>query len=182
MLNRFRKSKGFSAYELLVVVSSLTVLSGISFPMLNGVLQRSYAAGAVDVLGGAIRDARMRAVATGWQYRVVAFDGSGAVPNAFRIEGIDPTTGGVWPVATDTDPSALSGPNRMYELYTDLVRDFGTAQIQMPAGGSTFTVTFDSRGQWATPCVPMGCQVQVVSKGGAASLTVSQAGAVLITR
>jgi len=182
MRKRIREGKGISIHELTLVVGSLAVLSGISVPMMSGVMQRSYNTGAVDALGSAIRDARMRAIATGWQYRVVAFDSSGAVPNAFRIEGMDPTTGGAWPAATDTNPPAFSGSNQVYEPYNGLDRDFGQAQIRVPAGGATFTVTFDSRGQQAAACVPVGCQVQVASKAGTSMVTVSQAGAVQITR
>jgi Tfp pilus assembly protein FimT len=182
MQQRIREGKGFSLHELTLVVGSLAVLSGISVPVMSGVLQRSYNTGAVDALGSAIRDARMRAIATGWQYRVVVFDSAGPVPNAFRIEGMDPTIGGAWPAATATNPPAFSGSNQAYEPYNSLDRDFRRAQIQIPSGGPTFTVTFDSRGQQATACVPLGCQVQVTSKAGTSTITVSQAGAVQIAR
>lgn len=180
-MRRIDRQAGLSLLELLLVVATLAGLAAISFPLLGGPLQRAHASGAGDALAGAIRDARMRAIATGWQYRVVAFDAAGTVPNAFRIEGINPAAGGVWPLAGTAATPPSYGPNQTYEAYTNLPQDFGTAQIQVPGGGP-FTVTFNTRGQWATPCIPLGCQAQMRTAGGLTTLTVSQSGVVQVVK
>lgn len=184
-MGRHRKiPMGFSLTELLVIVAGLAVLAAATFPLMAGAMQRARARGAAETLAAAIRDARTRAIATGWQYRVVAFDVGGAVPNAVRIEGIDPSAPGPppWPLATATIPPAFYGPTQVYEPYEHLARTFGGTQVEIPGGGSAFAVTFDSRGQWAVPCVPVGCQVQVNTHGRQATITVSQAGTVLVAK
>lgn len=182
MKHRKNGSRGFSLLEVLLVTAALAVLAGISIPMFSVAVARARTHGVAESMGAAIRDARVRAVNTGWNYRVVAFDGGGTVPNAFRIEGMNPATGGVWPAPSSTTPPAFYGANQTYDPYVNLTQEFGAAQIRIPGGGSTFAVTFDSSGQWATACVPAGCQVQVTSGGRAATLSVSVAGAVLIVK
>jgi Tfp pilus assembly protein FimT len=166
----------------MLVMALIAVLAGITIPLFSLAVSRARTRGVAEALGAAIRDARTRAVSTGWNYQVVAFDANGAVPNAFRIEGMNPATGGVWPAATATPAAAFYGSNQMYEPYLNLVQEFGAAQIQIPGGGNTFTVTFDSSGQQILPCIPVTCQVQVTSGGRTATITVSAAGAVLIAK
>ena len=175
------RTHGFTLLEVLVVIAMLVVVAGISLPLLASAMQRAQARGAGQILAAAIRDARMRAVSTGWQYRVRAYGPTGAVPNAFRVEGINPVTGGVWPGAGSASTPPFYGNNQTYEAYTDLPRDFGTSRIQV-AGGGTFIVTFDSLGQWATACAPANCQVQVSTDTGLSTITVSQAGAVQVVK
>lgn len=181
-MRRADHSGGFTLLELLIVVALLALMGFISVPLVSGALSRARSNGAAEALTGAIRDARMRAVASGWQYRVMAYSPTGAVPNAFRIEGMNPASGGIWrPAGTVSDPP-FYGTNEMAEPYTSLSTDFGSAQIQIPGGGSTFTVTFDSRGQWAVACVPASCQAQVTTTGGATTLTVAQGGAIQVAK
>jgi prepilin-type N-terminal cleavage/methylation domain-containing protein len=180
-MRRNNRSRGFSFHEVIITVAVLAILGAISVPLLVGPIRRAQAAGAGATLGGAIRDARLRAIATGWQFRVVAYDASGAVPNAFRIEGMNPAGGGVWPAAGTATTPPLSGSNQAYDTYTRMAQDFGTAQIQIPGGGP-FIVTFNPRGQWAVPCVPVSCQVGVRTEAGLSTLTVSQSGAVQVLR
>jgi prepilin-type N-terminal cleavage/methylation domain-containing protein len=171
-----QSEKGFTVMEMLLVVALVALIAGISLPMLASAMQRARANGATEVLAAAIRDARARAVTSGWQYQVVAYDSGGAVPNAFRMQGFDPANGGVAPPAgTATDPP-FYGSNQMYEAYTPLAKAFGNAQIQV--AGGTFRVTFDSRGQQVGACVPATCVVQVNTPSRTATLTVTTAGGV----
>ena len=184
-MRRISSQHGFSLLEVVLVVAILAVVSAITFPLLQGALQKAQANGAAEALTAAIRDARMRAIATGWQYRVRAFDATGTVPNAFRIEGMNPVAvpPGVWPAAGTAGTRPFYGTNQTFEAYTTLGKDFRSAVLQIPAGGPTFIVVFDSRGQWATPCAPVGCQAQVRTPGGGlTTLTVSAAGAVQMVR
>ena len=185
-MRRISSQDGFSLLEVVLVVTILAVLTRITFPLVQDALQRAQANGAGDALGAAIRDARMRAIATGWNYQVVAYTKDGAVPNAFRIEGFNTATGGVAPAAGTASTRPFYGTNQTYEMYSTLAKDYGGATLVLPAGGTTFTVVFNSGGQWplATPCTPVGCQVQLLTKGGGlkTTLTVSQAGAVQMVR
>ncbi len=176
-------SKGFTLYEVLVVVAAVALLAAISVPLMAVTMARARSTGAVEALAGAIKEARMRAIAKGWNYQVVAFDATGPVPNAFRIEGRNPALPGpppFPPTGTATTPP-FDGGAQANDVYTVLSQEgFGAAQI-VPTGGATFTVTFDNLGR-AVACVPASCQVQVDGAGRAATLTVSAAGAVRISK
>lgn len=186
MRHRGLGSRGITFYELLLVVALIAVIAGISIPIFSLAVTRARTAGMVEALGAAVRDARTRAIATGWQYRVLANGPAAVPPNAFRIEGFDPTVlpPSSWPAATT--PPAFYGADQMYEPFTNLAREFGGApQIIIPGGVSTFfAVAFDRNGQWppADQCVPAGCVVQVTTGGRTANITVSVAGAVRIDR
>ncbi len=180
-MQRRESEKAFTVMEVLVVVGMLGLAVGISLPLFTNAMQRAQARGAGEGLAITIRDARMRAIATGFQYRVLAYDRTGAVPNAFRLEGIDPVNGGVWPLAGTASTPPYYGSNQVYEAYTNLPRDFGTAQVVVPGGGP-FTVTFNSLGQLANACVPVSCQVQVSTAVGQTIITVSQSGIVQVVK
>jgi prepilin-type N-terminal cleavage/methylation domain-containing protein len=177
-MKRYRRNAGYTTLELLLVVAILGIFAAASLPHLMDAMQRARANGAAEVLGAAIRDARMRAVNNGWQYQVVAYDSGGAVPNAFRIQGFDPANGGVAPPAGTLTTPRFSGSNQMYEAYTPMAVEFKTAQIQV--AGGTFRVTFDSRGQRVGACVPATCVVQVTTTTRTATVTVTTAGGVRV--
>ncbi len=183
MRRRGAGSPGFSLKELLVVAAMIAVLAAIGIPIFTLAVARARTAGVAEMLGAAIRDARMRAIATGWNFEVIGFDSTGPVPqaqNAFRIQGMDPNNGGVFPAGAAVTPPALYGINQMYEPYVNVAQEFGGTRIMVPGG--TFTITFNSSGQLNGPCVPVSCQVQVVSAERSATVSVSVAGAVLIAK
>ncbi len=187
MRHRALGFRGVSLYELLIVAAMIAVIAGITIPIFSLAVSRARARGVGEMLGAAIRDARTRAVSTGWNYRVIAFNAGGTVPNAFRIEGYDPSVLPPLSYPTATIPPASYGPTQVYEPFVNLAQEFGVgaAQIGIPGGGNTFFVAFDRNGQWpaAEPCVPPGnCQVQVVSGGRTVIITVSAAGAVRIAK
>ncbi len=173
-------ARGFTLAELLVVVAMLAVLAFISFPLIGNVLAQSRARGGTDAIMGAIRDARGRAVASGWQYRVIGFTTGGTVPNSFRIEGRDPAAPS-WPSATTVPPA--SPANQYVQRWTSLPAEFGGAQLAVALGGNQFIVTFDGRGSVpAAGCVDacqVGFPISVLAPGGTTkNLAVTLAGGV----
>lgn len=161
-----RRARGFTLLELVVVVGMIAVLSGISIPLIGRVMAQNRARGGAEALIGAIREARSRAVASGWQYRVVGYTAADAtVPNSFRIEG-RASTAVAWP-APGAGP--LNSSTLYAQRWTRVPQEFGGAQLG--AGATQFVMTFDGRGsQSVAPCAPDPCMagfpVSVVAPGG----------------
>ena len=146
---------GFTLLELVVVVSIIAVLSMISIPLIARAMDQYRSRGAAEAIVGAVREAKARAVASGWQYRVIGYTGAGAVQNAFRIEGMDPSGGGVWPAQVSATGTTF-GSNQYAGRWTSLQREFGGSEIAVSGGGGRFVMTFDGRGILpATGCVPI---------------------------
>ncbi len=136
-----RTGGGFTLLEVLLVVAMLAVLAAISVPLVTRVLAQSKAQGGADAIAGAIRDARVRALKSGWQYRVIGYSAGGTVPNSFRIEGRNPAASG-WPAASDARVDLAAS---FAERWTSLSGEFGGTQVTTDAG-TMFVVTFDSTG------------------------------------
>ena len=171
-------ARGFTLAELAAVAAMLAVLAAVSFPLIGRVMAQSRARGGADAIMGALREARSRAVASGWQYRVVGFTTGGTVPNSFRIDGRDPA-GPSWPSETTVPPA--SPANQYVQRWTSLPAEFGGAQLAVTGGGSQFIVTFDSRGSVpAAGCVTacqVGFPISVIAPGGTTqNLQVTSAG------
>ncbi len=97
---------GVTLLEILVVVAIIAIIAAVGLPALVNALQRARTRGTAEVLSTAMRDARSRAIATGWQFRVFGFNAAGgASANRFRIEGRSLTAPApAWPA------SAVPGP------------------------------------------------------------------------
>lgn len=177
-MRRIKSQKGFSLLELAVTVAILAVIAGGTMPLLEGAMQRAKASGAGDSLAGALRDARARAVATGWQYRTLGFnaDGASAFRNQYRV--MARSSGGVpWPADT---AAPFDSPTQMAGPWINFTTRYPGVKLRPQDGSDQFWVAFDSRGV-AFDISPGFNPLQVVGQtGGVKSLSVSTVGSVRV--
>ncbi len=168
--------RGFTLIELLMVVAIFAIIAAVGLPNLIGALQRNRARGAADTIAVAARDARARAIATGWEVRVFGFNNESATrPNQFRIEG-RANSGVAWP------PPATQGPvttdAQTADRWIDMAVEYPGVRLNVgdvggqcgdPLGGGvqTFCIEYSSRGllnglSYQGP----GGNLQVVDAGG----------------
>lgn len=179
-----RAAGGFTLLELLLVVALIAMLSLISIPLIGRVMGQYRSRGAAEAVVGALREAKARAVASGWQYRVVGYPGSGTIPNSFRIEGMDPNSGGVWPPQVPATRPTYA-PNQYADRWVSLQQEYGGSQVAVSGGGTRFVMAFDGRGSLPlNGCTPItncldGFPISVVAPSGTArNIQVTTAGGV----
>lgn len=140
-----RTAGGFSLLELVLVVSVIAIISVISIPLIGRIVGKYRTEGGADAVAGAIREARVKAVASGWQYRVIGYTSGGIIPDSFRIEGSRAPTDVGWPPQAPANTVTFS-PDLYADRWTNLPAEYGAAQFAVSGGGSRFLMTFDSRG------------------------------------
>jgi len=167
--------RGVTLIEVLMVVAIFAIIAAVGLPNLIGALQRNRARGAADTIAVAARDARARAVSTGWEFRVFGFNNESATrPNQFRIEG-RANSGVAWPAAAVVGP--MTTDTQMAERWTDMAVEYPGVRLNVgdagqcgdPLGGGvqTFCIEYSSRGllnglSYQGP----GGNLQVVDAGG----------------
>jgi type II secretory pathway pseudopilin PulG len=175
-----RGRPGFTLPDLVVACSIMATLSMMAIPVFNSAMSNSQLDGAARRLMSDLREARSRAVTTGWRFRIVANDStvSGTYRNQYRIEGKSAgacdNTG--WPAETwgvTSSSTIWVGP------WVDLKTQYPDITLAPLGGSGTFSVCFDGKGIATFPGGLSG--VQVTSKAGVTrSLQVSTAGSVQI--
>ena len=187
-----RGQPGMTLIEVLLVVAILAIIAGFGLPNLIGALQRSRARGAADMITTSMRDARARAIATGWIFRVIGFnDSSGTSPNRFRIEGkINAAT--LWPsspwattkpfqTSTQTGDRVISLPVEYPGMRLNVGDGGGAAQCGV---ASSFCIEYTSQGTLNAATSYQGAtgSLQVMDVGGnvARRVTATLAGAVRV--
>jgi prepilin-type N-terminal cleavage/methylation domain-containing protein len=168
------RQRGFSMIEVLVAVTigGLIVLAGV--PAMTNLVQRSRLDTATRELLSDVREARSRAITTGWEFSVIGFHATtgGSWRNQYRLIGR--RSGAVaWP---DTDDAPFSSATQFAGAWVDLTSRHSGVSLQPSA--TSFTLTFGPRG---TPTSTSGFAPLVVANDNATrSLTVSTSGAVRI--
>ena len=171
-----RGGPGFSISDLMVACSVMTTLSMMAIPAFNTAVSNSKLDGAARQMMSDLREARSRAVTTGWRFRIVANDGNldGTYRNQYRIEG--KSTGACddtgWPAETSGLTSSATiwvGP------WVDLNTQYPTITLAPLGGSGTFSACFDGKGMATLPAGFSG--VQLLNKSGVTrSIQVSTAG------
>jgi len=170
------------------VVSIVAMISLISIPLIGRVVGQYRSEGSADAVVGSIREARAKAVASGWQYRVIGYTSGGTIPDAFRIEGRDPNVAvPQWPAQVPSSTRTFTA-DQYADRWTSLRTEYGGAQFAVTGGGTRFLMTFDSRGTLpATGCIPItncleGFPISVVipTGGPTRNIQVTTAGGVQI--
>jgi Tfp pilus assembly protein FimT len=84
-----RGRPGFTIPDVVVACSIMATLSMMAIPVFNTTMSNSKLDGAARQLMSDVREARSRAVTTGWRFRIVANDSTvtGTYRNQYRIEG-----------------------------------------------------------------------------------------------
>ena len=156
-----RSSRGFTLFELLVVMALISVIAGIAIPTLAGSTARNQVWSASEVIGSQIRQARLKAISRNLSFRV-RFDCPAA--GQFRVLQVT----GVAATDNAIDRCATNQPydSGVYVLPANITTDI------------TPTLTVNSRGVYSsTAGIPTTINV---SYGGATtsvrSLTVSATG------
>jgi type II secretory pathway pseudopilin PulG len=175
-----RGRPGFTIPDVVVACSIMATLSMMAIPVFNTTMSNSKLDGAARQLMSDVREARSRAVTTGWRFRIVANDSTvtGTYRNQYRIEGKSSgacdNTG--WPAETwgvTSSSTIWVGP------WVDLNTQYPEIALSPMGGSGTFSVCFDGKGIAAFPGGLSG--VQVSSRSGVTrSIQISTAGSVQI--
>ena len=178
MMRRINTEKGFSVLELVVAVAILAVIAGGTIPLLEAAKQRAQASGAADALAGAVREARTRAVATGWQYRILGFnaDGASAFRNQYRVMARS-SAGLAWP---DDTAAPFESTTLMAGPWINFNTRYPGVKLTPQDGSAQFWVAVDARGV-AFDISPGFSPLQVVGQTGTTrSLSISTVGSVRV--
>ncbi len=175
-----RGRPGFTLPDVVVACSIMATLSMMAIPVFNSTMSNSKLDGAARQLMSDVREARSRAVTTGWRFRIVANDGNlnGTYRNQYRIEGKSSgacdNTG--WPAQTW---GATSSSSIWVGSWVDLNTQYPDITLAPMGGSGTFSVCFDGRGIATFPGGLSG--VQLTNRSGVTrSIQVSTAGGVQI--
>lgn len=166
--------KGFTVAELLVALTIGGLVVAISLPAFMATLRRSRLNAAVRQVTSDLREARSQAITTGWEYRVVGFDGGSMTRrNQYRSLGRS-STAGAWP---DIDATPSRSDTQFAGTWTDIGVQFPGVALESEDEG--FDVTFDARG--AAPAAEDEFNPLTVSSvAGETTLTISVSGAIRI--
>ncbi len=185
MCSRRVGKQGVTLIEILVVVAIFAIIAAVGLPALANALQRARSKGVADVLRMAMRDARSRAIGTGWQFRVFGSnDASGTTPNQFRIEGRR-STALAWPASGV--PGPLSSDTISADPWVVLAKEYPGVHLNAGDAGScpdplgtapnSFCITYTPQGLMTTSYQGPGGSLQV---SGGRSVTATLAGAVRV--
>ena len=164
-------NKGFTMLELLVAmaIGALIILAG-STALGEAVRHARHGAAARQVLSD-LRDARARAIATGWEYQVVGYDGdeTGSRRNQYRVLARR-STAVAWP---DEESAPFQSDTQMASRWIDV--GTGYPGIDFDTSDPRFELTFTARG--AAPGAGDFNPLRILGPGGLeAVLTVSLVG------
>lgn len=188
-----RGQPGMTLIEVLLVVAILGIVAGFGLPNLVGALQRNRARGTADILTTAMRDARARAIATGWIFRVVGFNDNngGTSANRFRIEG-KINAAALWPSSPWATTKPFQTSTQAGDRVISLPVEYPGNRLNVgDAGGlaqcgiaNSFCIEYSPQGMLnaATSYQGPTGSLRVMDKGGnvARQVTAAVAGAVRV--
>ena len=164
--------KGFTFLEFLVALAIGAMVIVVGVPTLSEVVRRSRHGSAVRKVLSDVRDARARAIATGWEYRVVGYDSDelGTRRNQYRTLARR-SSAVAWP---DEEVAPFLSNTQMASRWVDVAASY--TGISLDTTGPRFEVTFDSRGTAPGAAADFN-PLRVKGSGGLeASLTISVVG------
>lgn len=176
--NRQAGRKGFTAIELLVAVAMAAILIAASMPFFLGTIQRSRLDGAVRQIVSDVRDARSRAITTGWQYRIFGYNAgaSSAFRNQYRFMARRSASVG-WPADT---AAPFQSATQMAGEWININTLYPGVSLNPQDGTPRFWVAFDARGAAFEIDDSFNPLVVASQAGAARSLRVSVAGSIRV--
>ncbi len=135
-------AKGFTVLEVLVAMAVGSVVIMIAVPALNEVVRRARHGAAVRRVLDDVREARSRAIRTGWEYRLVGYDSdeTGARRNQYRILARQ-STAVAWPGEED---APFESSTQLALSWIDVASEY--PGIDFDSTSARFQLTFDPRG------------------------------------
>lgn len=168
--------KGFTVLELLIAIAIGAIVISVAVPSFFEVMQRNRHGAAVRRVVNDLREARSKAIATGWEVRVVGYsaDDSGDHANQYRVfarrsSAVD------WP---DEDATAFETSTQLAGSWFDLTSHY--SDVDFVVEDDRFEVTFDSRGAAPAADDAFNPVLVVNDEGLSSSLTVSVVGGITI--
>lgn len=127
----------------MLVVLALAALLLAAVPSMTGLLKTQRQSSAARQVVTDVRDARSKAITTGWQFRFVAYrhGASGSYKNQYRILGRRP--GGTWPNIGDPNTDTA---NQFAGPWKSIEDDYPGVQLNPSDSNDSVTITFDARG------------------------------------
>ena len=166
-----RRRGGFSAAELLVVVTMLAILATVSLPIFAATFKSARLSGAVRQLASDIRSARSLAVSKGGYYRLQTSN------NSYRVEHCNPCTPPVsvsWPASS----AQMGASADVISNWQDLSSLYGGITIQSVStvDGAIFNSTGASVGPGNYPVTPRSVTITLADDSAPKVIQVSPAG------
>lgn len=145
--------------EALVVLTIAAMAMIIALPSLADVIRRARHGAAVRHVLYDVREARARAVSTGWEYRLVGYDAeeTGERKNQYRVLARR-SAAVAWP---DEEAAPFASATQLASRWTDIAAEY--PDIDFDSANPRFELTFDSRG--TAPGGPAFSPLRVLGPG-----------------
>ena len=168
--------RGFTLTELVLTVALISITMAIVVPGFATMLQRMRVDGAVRDIVSDVRDARAKAINTGWEYRVVGYRAASPGPfrNHYRVMARS-SPAVTWP-ADNVD--AFESSTQIAERWVEVGSRHPGVSLKFRR--PRFNITFDSRGAAPTAAGSFN-PLEIIGEGGqTTTLAVSVVGSVTI--
>jgi Tfp pilus assembly protein FimT len=138
-----RSQRGLSVVELTAALTIVAALAMAAVPPLYEIVRNSRLKAAARHLAGELRQARSRAVGTGWEYRIVGYGAPAGNEHRNRYRVLARSQSAIpWP---DETAAASASATQIVGEWVAIGELFPGVSINEDDGDG-FALTFDSRG------------------------------------
>jgi Tfp pilus assembly protein FimT len=139
------RQRGFSMTEVIMIMALLGMILMVAIPGFAAVMERSRLNAALRTVMNDVREARVEATTSGWQYQIVGYaSGNDGRANQYRMLGRR-STAVAWP---DEDSPAFTSDTQLAGPWVDMGYLFTGVHLEPnnAADDPRFELTFDARG------------------------------------